>query len=115
MRPGFFRAVSLAMLALPLGGRVAMAQDETSAATPQPYAETVPVPAPPEPQPEAPQEASKTQLSEVVVTATKREQSLRKIPATINAISGEELEQMGARELQDYLKLVPGITLQEGA
>src|SRR5581483_6934437 len=85
-----------------------------SPAPPEPYPETVPVAQPAEPAPKKDDSPSKTELSEVVVTATKREQSVRKIPSTINAINGEELEQMGARELQDYLKLIPGITLQEG-
>ncbi|MGH8529933.1 MAG: TonB-dependent receptor plug domain-containing protein, partial [Nevskiales bacterium] len=53
-------------------------------------------------------------LEEIVVTATKREQSSREIPATVNVLSGEELEAIGARELEDYLKLVPGIVMQEG-
>lgn len=52
-------------------------------------------------------------LEDITVTATKREQSVREIPATINALHGEDLEKMGARELQDYITLVPGITLQD--
>ncbi|HZP12415.1 MAG TPA: TonB-dependent receptor [Nevskiaceae bacterium] len=86
----------------------------SSDGAPQPYPQTVPVPPPAEPKPEVAKDAPKAQLSEVVVTATKREQSMRKIPATINVIKGEDLENMGARELEDYLKLIPGITMQEG-
>jgi iron complex outermembrane receptor protein len=56
-----------------------------------------------------------TQLEEIIVTATKREKSTREIPATINAISGEQLEKMGAHDVEDYIALTPGITLQEGA
>ncbi len=53
-------------------------------------------------------------IEEIIVTATKREASVREIPATISVVSGEELEARGARDLQDFLKLIPGITLQEG-
>lgn len=54
------------------------------------------------------------QLEEIVVTATKREMSAREIPVSISAKTGEALEQMGARDIQDYIATVPGITLQEG-
>ena len=53
-------------------------------------------------------------LGEVIVTATKREQSSRKIPATVNVLRGKDLEDIGARDMQDFLKYVPGVTLQEG-
>lgn len=55
-----------------------------------------------------------TQLEEIVVTATKREQSVREIAGTVNALHGEDLEKTGARELSDFIGQVPGITLQEG-
>ena len=54
------------------------------------------------------------QFEEIIVTATKRAQSIREIPATINAIQGAALEQAGARELRDFITSVPGITLQDG-
>jgi len=53
------------------------------------------------------------QLSEVVVTATKRRQSLRDIPATVSSISGEELAQRNAQGVQDIVKLVPGVNYTE--
>jgi iron complex outermembrane receptor protein len=49
-------------------------------------------------------------LEEVLVTATKREQVLRDIPASISALSGAELEESGAQELADFLRQIPGIT-----
>jgi len=55
-----------------------------------------------------------TQLGEIVVTATKRDESVRKIPATVDVLKGKDLEDIGAREMEDFLKYVPGITLQEG-
>jgi len=54
-------------------------------------------------------------LGEIVVTATKREQSVRKIAGTVDVLRGKDLEDIGAREMEDFLKYVPGITLQEGA
>ncbi len=50
-------------------------------------------------------------LEEIIVTATKREQSSREIPVSISALKGEDLERAGARDLKDYLMQAPGITL----
>src|SRR5690606_7521769 len=73
-----------------------------------PVAEDEPPPSTLKPPPRA------VQLEEIVVTATKREMSAREIPVSISAKTGEALEQMGARDIQDYIATVPGITLQEG-
>jgi iron complex outermembrane recepter protein len=59
--------------------------------------------------------AESAQLQEIVVTATKREESARKIPATVNVLKGQDLEDIGARDMEDFLRYVPGVTLQEGA
>ncbi len=66
----------------------------------------------PTPAPRRPS-ASGRVLDEIVVTATKRESSARDIPVSINATSGEALENMGARDIQDYIATIPGISLQE--
>ncbi|HEY1077109.1 MAG TPA: TonB-dependent receptor, partial [Fontimonas sp.] len=52
-----------------------------------------------------------TQLEEIVVTATKRSQSLRDIPASISAFNGQDLENEGKMGLADYLEETPGVTL----
>lgn len=56
---------------------------------------------------------ARPQLEEIVVTATKREQSVREVPISINAIRGEDLEKQGARDVKDFLMQVPGVTLDE--
>ena len=43
-----------------------------------------------------------------LVTATKRPTSLRKAPAIATIISADEISNMGARNLEDILKMVPG-------
>lgn len=43
-----------------------------------------------------------------LITATKRATSLRKAPAIATIISAEEIRNMGARNLLDVLKMVPG-------
>ena len=54
-----------------------------------------------------------TRLDDIVVTATKRSQSVRDIPVSITALTGEKLEEMGAQELKDFIRLVPGINSQD--
>ncbi len=44
-----------------------------------------------------------------LVTATKRPTSLRKAPATATIITADEIKNMGARNLLDVLKMVPGV------
>ena len=51
-----------------------------------------------------------TVLEEIVVTATKREESLRDIPASIAAIDGEALESMGVLSINEVLEETPGVT-----
>ncbi|MES2488360.1 MAG: TonB-dependent receptor [Pseudomonadota bacterium] len=51
------------------------------------------------------------QLEEIIVTATKREESLRDIPQSITALSGGELERSGAQGIEDIVKKVPGVNI----
>lgn len=45
---------------------------------------------------------------EIIVTAQKREQALTDVPLAIQAISGEQLEEQGAKELNDLIESIPG-------
>ena len=51
-------------------------------------------------------------LEEVVVSATKREESLQRVPVSVNALSGDQLNQSGVVRLQDAQ--LPSLTVQEG-
>ncbi|NGY05596.1 TonB-dependent receptor [Solimonas terrae] len=59
--------------------------------------------------------SSRAEIPEVIVTATKRKQSLRDIPASITSIPGEELAQRNAQNMQDIVKLVPGVNYTQDA
>ena len=48
-------------------------------------------------------------LEEIVVTARRREENLQEIPITVTAVSGDTLEDFGARSLNDLTELVPGL------
>src|SRR3546814_913023 len=50
---------------------------------------------------------------EIVVTAQKREQRLIDVPQSVSVVSGEALENIQATNFSDYLKLVPGLQLNQ--
>jgi outer membrane receptor protein involved in Fe transport len=74
--------------------------------------ETIPVPQKSASVPEAVKAPrANAQLEEIVVTATKREESLRDIPQSITALSGGDLERSGAQGIDDIVKRVPGVNI----
>ncbi|MFO1466293.1 MAG: TonB-dependent receptor [Steroidobacteraceae bacterium] len=60
------------------------------------------------PAPAAPGES----LEEVIVTATRRAESVQDIPVSITAISGDQLAQMGVTQTRELVELAPNITSQ---
>lgn len=69
---------------------------------------TIAVPEEAQPVPAADAAPSEPQIAEVIVTATKRSENVRDIPASIAVLSGEDLERRGAQDTADIVKLVPG-------
>ena len=59
---------------------------------------------------DAPHSSGTLRLEEVVVTATKREASVRDVPSSIDAMSGEDLIEAGATDLEQILAQSPGVT-----
>jgi len=51
---------------------------------------------------------------EIVVTAQRVEQNIQDVPISITAVSGEALEQAGARSLEDITAIVPSVTFRKG-
>ena len=52
-------------------------------------------------------------IEEVVVTATKREESVRDIAASIDAFQGEQLNNQGAQGIDDFLRASAGVSLSD--
>ena len=50
-------------------------------------------------------------LEEVVVTATKRAENILSVPISMSAVSQAQLEQEGVKDINDFSRLVPGISL----
>ena len=54
-------------------------------------------------------ESAPSTVTEVIVTAEKRKEDVRKISGSISAYTGQQLETLGAQSLEDYLTLTPGV------
>ena len=57
--------------------------------------------------------ADRPELQEVLVTATRREEAALQVPASLTVLSGDTLDQLGAKSIQDYAPLVPGLQVAE--
>lgn len=58
-------------------------------------------------------EAVSENENDIVVTAQKREQRLIDVPQSVSVVSGDALENIQATNFSDYLKLVPGLQLNQ--
>jgi outer membrane receptor protein involved in Fe transport len=58
-------------------------------------------------------EAKESDGELIVVTATKRAKLLIDVPQSISVVSGSTLEEQNASNFADYLKLVPGLQLNQ--
>jgi iron complex outermembrane recepter protein len=59
------------------------------------------------------QQPDQTDQNAIIITATKRPQVLLDVPQSITVVSGKTLEAQHANSFQDYLKLVPGLQLDQ--
>lgn len=50
--------------------------------------------------------------TDIVVTANKREERVSRVGGAVVAVSGAKLEERSATSLQDYLALIPGVSIQ---
>ena len=57
--------------------------------------------------------AEVTNLDEVVVTAQKISQSVIDVPLSISVLGADDLERTQALNMQDFVKLVPGLQLTQ--
>jgi iron complex outermembrane recepter protein len=55
--------------------------------------------------------APESGLEEIIVTATRRSESIQDVPITIQAITGDQLEQLNVSTLDDVLKYLSNVTV----
>lgn len=53
---------------------------------------------------------AQAQIEEIMVTATKRPESLQDVPVAVNALTAEAMEQTGVANFEDYMLQLPGVT-----
>ena len=57
--------------------------------------------------------AAEASLEEVVVTATKREQKLLDVSASVSAVTGERIRELGVTDISSLARQIPGLQVQE--
>src|ERR1700677_4198786 len=50
-------------------------------------------------------------LEEIVVTATRREENISRVPISITAISQDDLDQKGIRDFTEMVRFTPGVSI----
>jgi iron complex outermembrane recepter protein len=55
------------------------------------------------------EEPSSVRLEEIIVTATKRAESIQDVPLSIAAVTAEEIDRRGLVSAEDYLRGIPGV------
>jgi iron complex outermembrane recepter protein len=63
---------------------------------------------------QASQDESPPALNEIVVTATKRAESIQSVPASVSVLSGPTLEAAHVTDLEDYAAYMPGLQVDSG-
>jgi len=56
---------------------------------------------------------SAPRIEEIIVTANKRAESIREVAGSVGAVRGEDLEKQNAKDLESFIKLVPGVSLNK--
>ena len=62
----------------------------------------------------SPERSARNSLEEIIVTATRREESLLKVPVSIAAYTQESLDQKGVRSIEDLARITPGLNIMQG-
>ena len=55
--------------------------------------------------------AAETSIEEIIVTATKREESIQEIPIAVSAFSGQDLEQRGVVDMYGLQEVAPSVSV----
>jgi iron complex outermembrane receptor protein len=63
-----------------------------------------------QPAPSPANAASTSELAEVIVTATRRSESIQNVPGQVTALTSGTLDQINARDLNDFAGFVPGLS-----
>ena len=101
-------------LLLALAAPMVLAQEEApppaaSESDSGPPAATIPVPQEDDGTPEP--SGTATQLDDITVTASKRVASPRTLASSVSVLGGEQMEDLGLRDVADIVKQIPGVNI----
>lgn len=65
--------------------------------------------------PAAAEDASATSLTEIIVTARRRDESIQDVPQVVNAVTADVIQKQNIRNFTEVQALVPGLTLTTAA
>ena len=110
-----FRALSLGLLASTALATPALGQDaqpQTTGQSPAPGTNATDVTAPPPVVQQAQSAAGIPDETEIIITATKREENLQNVPISVQAIGTRRLDQLNISNFEDYTKQLPSVSFQ---
>jgi outer membrane receptor protein involved in Fe transport len=108
------RALTFGLLATTALASPAFAQDATPATpttqSPAPGTNATDVTSPPEPVKQAQAAAGVPDETEIIITATKREENMQNVPISVQAIGTRRLDQLNISNFEDYTKQLPSVS-----
>jgi outer membrane receptor protein involved in Fe transport len=111
------RALTFGLLASSALASPAFAQTDATPATPTtqspaPGTNATDVTAPPEPVKQAQANAGVPDQTEIIITATKREENLQNVPISVQALGTRRLDQLNIQNFEQYTKQLPSVTFE---
>jgi iron complex outermembrane receptor protein len=107
------RALSLALLASTAMASPAFAQNtqpQTTGQSPAPGTNATDVTTPPPPVQQAQAARGIPDQSEIIITATKREENLQNVPISVQVLGTRRLDQLNISNFEQYTKQLPSVT-----
>src|SRR6059058_422160 len=109
------RALSFALLATTAVASPALAQNtqpRTTGQSPAPGTNATDVTAPPPPVQQRQAAAGVPDQSEIIITATKREENLQNVPISVQVLGTRKLDQLNISNFEQYTKQLPSVSFQ---
>ncbi len=112
-----FRAATFGLLASTALVAPALAQGnqpQTTGQSPAPATNATVVTSPP-PRVQTAQDGNVPDQTEIIITATKREENLQNVPISVQAIGTRRLDQLNISNFEEYTKQLPSVSFQTAA
>src|SRR5690348_1652352 len=88
----------------------AAAQPQTTGQSPAPGTNATDVTAPPKSVQNAREAAGQPDMTEIIITATKREENLQNVPISVQVLGTRKLDQLNISNFEEYTRQLPSVT-----